>query len=92
MHSEPSHPFRTCSPPYPHRALQDGITPLSIAVQNNHLEVVRLLLGHGANKQATLKVGAERLPLGLLGDCLHPAHMEPPIKRYLCHGVDWRMN
>ncbi len=41
---------------------QDGRTPLHMAAQNGQLEVVRLLLGEGANKEAAEKVGAMWLP------------------------------
>jgi uncharacterized protein YerC len=37
--------------------LQDGWTPLHIAALNGRLEVVRLLLGKGVNKEAVSKVG-----------------------------------
>ncbi len=42
--------------------LQDGWTPLFVAAQNGHLEVVRLLLDKGANMEAANNVGAVRLP------------------------------
>ncbi len=40
--------------------LQSGATPLLIAAQSGHLEVVCLLLGLGADKEASNKVGAAR--------------------------------
>ncbi len=42
--------------------LQNGATPSHIAAQNGQLEVVRLLLGEGVNKEAAEKVGAMWLP------------------------------
>jgi hypothetical protein len=38
-------------------ALQDGWTPVHIAAQNGHLEIVGLLLQKGANKDAASNVG-----------------------------------
>ncbi len=40
--------------------LQDGWTPLHIAAQHGHVEVERLLLDKGANKEAASNVGAVR--------------------------------
>ncbi len=40
-----------------HHPLQDGATPL---LRSNDLEVMRLLLDRGANKEATDRVGAVR--------------------------------
>ncbi len=40
---------------HPH-SLQAGWTPLHAAAQNGQLEVVRVLLGEGAHKEAALKV------------------------------------
>jgi ankyrin repeat protein len=42
--------------------LQSGATPLYIAAQNGQLEVVRLLLGQGADKVAAVKVVVMWLP------------------------------
>ncbi len=46
------------TPPSFTLALQGWWTPLHIAAENGHLEVVRLLLSHSADKEATDKVRA----------------------------------
>jgi hypothetical protein len=56
MESRESVPLDALSSP----VLQDGWTPLHIASDNGHLEVVRLLLDQGADMEATIKVGAVR--------------------------------
>ncbi len=45
------------------RSLQDGATPLHIAAENGQLEMVRLLLSEGSNKETAKKVGAMWLTL-----------------------------
>ncbi len=51
----------TCSPHLHTSALQDGWTPVHIAAQYGHLELVRLLLQKGANLDAASNVGAVQL-------------------------------
>jgi ankyrin repeat protein len=44
--AQPAPPSRCCSSP------QDGWTPLSIAAEHGHLDVVKALLAAGCNKEA----------------------------------------
>ncbi len=48
-----------------HPAQQYSRTALHIATEKGHLEVVRLLLEYGANKEIINFVGAVRFPCGL---------------------------
>jgi ankyrin repeat protein len=50
-------PLIECSP----CVLQNGFTPLYMAAQENHLEVVRYLLEHGGNQSTATEVSAHHL-------------------------------
>lgn len=43
-------------------ALQNGFTPLYMAAQENHLEVVRFLLDNNASQSIATEVGGSRSP------------------------------
>ncbi len=60
-------------------ASDGGYTPLHAAAENNHVDVIRLLLEHGANPNAKVISGETPLAFAELAGCHEAADFLRPV-------------